>query len=433
MDRLTALAYDLESYYGIRCFVVQADLSKPGEAEKVHRATSAAGLQVDILVNNAGYSLQGESVEFSVQQTNDLIQLNALSLSSLTHLYGRDMKNRRRGRILMMSSICGATAGIPTVAVYTATKAFVNALSLGIGQEMEPYGVGVTCIMPGAVKDTEFKSRSDSDQALCWKIPFYPKTPQRIAEQGVKALLRGETESTPGWENRFFLKVLKPAVPVRSRNRMKSFYWQITVSLTLTSISIVQQRIHNIIAETFWNPVRWPFSKKLSHEAAERRNVVQPFHSEKRTGVPPPPPFQPSQRIPRLLIIRDDEEPVDSQLSEERQREEGAANDSEEEEEEGDKVAKQEKAPRPKSDDELKSEHLQRDGKSSQQEEFDPSVEEFEPSWEPTVERESDSLSKQSARKASSLPPIASFGQATPLADAEAERFSRRLQASGSS
>ena len=218
-----ALAYDLESCYGIRCCVVQADLSKPGEAEKIHRATSAAGLHVDILVNNAGYSVQGESVEFLVEQTNGLIQLNALSLSALTHLYGKDMKNQRRGRILMVSSICGATAGIPTVAVYAATKAFVNVLSLGVGQEMEPYGVGVTCVMPGAVKDTEFKSRSDSDQALCWKIPFYPKTPQRVAEQGVKALLRGETESTPGWENRFFLKVLKPAVPVRAKSSVKIY------------------------------------------------------------------------------------------------------------------------------------------------------------------------------------------------------------------
>lgn len=229
MDRLTALAYDLESCYGVRCCVVQADLSKPGEAEKLHRATSAAGLQVDVLVNNAGHSMQGESMGFSVQKTNSLIQLNAVSLSALTHLYGKDMRDRRRGRILMVSSICGATAGIPTVAVYAATKSFVNTLSLGIAQELEPYGVGVTCVMPGAVKETEFKSRSDSDQAVCWKIPFYPKTPQRVAEQGIKALLRGETESTPGWENRFFLKVLKPAIPVSAKNErylVERIIWQ---------------------------------------------------------------------------------------------------------------------------------------------------------------------------------------------------------------
>lgn len=196
-ERLTNLAYDIESCYGVRCCILAADLSKPGEAERVHNATSAAGLKVDILVNNAGYSLQGESMDFSVQKTNNLIQLNALSLSSLTHLYGKDMKERRRGRILMMSSICGATAGIPSVAVYAATKSFVNTLSLSLAQELEQYGCGVTLVMPGAVKDTEFKSRSDTHQALCWKIPFYPKTPQRVAESSIKALLRGETEVSP--------------------------------------------------------------------------------------------------------------------------------------------------------------------------------------------------------------------------------------------
>ena len=214
VDRLTALAYDLESCYGIRCCIIAADLSKPGEAEKIHRATNEAGLKVDILVNNAGYSLQGQSVEFAVEKTNNMIQLNAMSVSALTHLYGKDMKDRRRGRILMISSICGAVAGIPTVSVYAATKAFVNALSLSIAQELEPYGVGVTCAMPGAVKETAFKARSATEQALCWKIPYYAKSPQQVAESSIKALLRGETECTPGWENRFFLKVVKPAIPV---------------------------------------------------------------------------------------------------------------------------------------------------------------------------------------------------------------------------
>ena len=49
-DRLTALAYDLEACYGVKCCVLQADLTKSGVAERVYETTSKAGLVVDVLV-----------------------------------------------------------------------------------------------------------------------------------------------------------------------------------------------------------------------------------------------------------------------------------------------------------------------------------------------------------------------------------------------
>ena len=240
IDRLTSLAYDIEACYGVKCCVLQADLSKPDVAESIFNTTTKAGLAVDMLVNNAGFSLQGPSCDLPLRELHEMIQLNALSASTLIHLYGGEMKIRRRGRVLMLSSICGAVAGLPTVAVYAATKAFENSLALGLAKELEPHGVGVTCVMPGAVRDTDFKTRSKSEEALCWKIPFYTKTPQQVAEMAVRATLRGDTESTPGWQNRVFLKVMKPALP---------------------------QRIHNIIAEMAWNPLRLP-SLRRRHKPA---------------------------------------------------------------------------------------------------------------------------------------------------------------------
>jgi hypothetical protein len=285
VDRLTALAYDLQACYGISCVVLPADLSRPGQAEQLYRTTRKAGLKVDLLINNAGYSLQGQSVDMDVGQTNNLIQLNAVSLSTLMHLYGKDMKERRRGRILNVSSICGATAGIPTVGVYAATKSFVNTLSRSLALELEPHGVGVTCVLPGAVRDTEFKARSKTHEALCWKIPFYAKTPQFVAGSAVKALLRGETECTPGWENRFFLQVLKPAVP---------------------------QRIHNLIAEVCWNPIHWPFRQRQGAPVVpQQQQPLEPAPVRATAPAPSPPLLQ---RTPRLLQLGQEEEKEESDL-----------------------------------------------------------------------------------------------------------------------
>lgn len=160
-------------------------------------------------------------------QLHDMVALNVQTVWQLTYLYGRLMTQRRRGRILTVSSICGATAGIPCVALYTATKAFEKALSCSLAQELEPFGVGLTCLMPGAVVETEFRRRSLSHQALTWKLPFVLKKPEQIAEIAIRALLRGDVEVVPGLANRGFVHVGKSLLP---------------------------QRLHNIVAEIMWSP-----------------------------------------------------------------------------------------------------------------------------------------------------------------------------------
>ena len=247
-DKLTQLAYELESCYGVKTYVLRADLSEPGVAESIYETVQKAGLQVDILVNNAGISSQGNAFDMPISKMHEIIQVNTVSLSTLTHLFGKDMKERKRGRIMIMSSVCGGVGGLASVSLYAATKAFANSLSIGLAREMEPYGVGVTCVMPGAVKDTAFKSRSQSDEALCWKLPFYLKTPEEVASWSVRATLRGDTEVTIGWPNRVFLRLLKPSLP---------------------------QRLHNLAAEIAWNPIHVPFLLHSRKNAASF-NTTEP-------------------------------------------------------------------------------------------------------------------------------------------------------------
>jgi hypothetical protein len=184
----------------------------------------------------------------------------------------------------MVSSVNGAVSGIPTVSVYSATKAFEKTLATSLAREMEPFGVGVTCLLPGAVRDTEFRSRSNSDQALCWKIPFYAKTPPQVAEHGVRSLLLGQSEVTPGWMNRVFLKFLQPVIP---------------------------SRVHSIVAETIWNPLRLPFSRQRA--SGEVEMILDPLLP---SAVPPNNPHTSSTRLrykissaPRLLKLEENDDP----------------------------------------------------------------------------------------------------------------------------
>ena len=273
MGKLKMLADELVSCYGVPCCVLQADLSQPDAAAKVYRATKDAGLKVDILVNNAGICTHGEHVDTPLEDIEKMVQINAGSVATLSHLYGKDMKKQRRGRILFVSSVVGAVNAGPRVATYAATKAFEKSLSLSIGKELEQYGCGVTCLMPGAVKGTSFKSSSNTDDALCWKVPFYPAIAQDVAHRGVRAMLAGDPEVCPGLLNKVFLRVVTPMLP---------------------------QRLTTLIVETAWNPLRLPWKQPASQEESSSSD-------EKATTSKPAPsrPFasfwEPSSAQPRVL------------------------------------------------------------------------------------------------------------------------------------
>jgi len=225
LTKLTALANELEACYGVDCHVLSADLSQPGVVERIYRTTNDAHMRVDILVNNAGVCTRGEMMESEGVHIRRMIDVNVGAVTALSHLYGKDMKARRRGRILFVSSIVGAAPGGPGVAAYSASKAYEKSLALSIGKELERFGVGVTCIMPGAVKGTAFAAESDMEHSVCWKIPFYPMTAPSIASRSVRALLAGDAEIIPGWHNRSFLKIAAPMLPQRLTTMVVGFFF----------------------------------------------------------------------------------------------------------------------------------------------------------------------------------------------------------------
>jgi len=230
VTKLSAVAKDIETHYGIPCRILQADLTSPDCASRIYAATTKAGLDVDILINNAGVCTHGDLIDADIDDALRMIQLNVGSVVELSRLYGKNMKDRRRGRILFVSSMSGALPGCPSVAVYAATKAFEKSLASSLGRELERYGVGVTCLLPGAVEDTSFATTSGVEDAVCFHFPGYAKTPEFVAGEGIKGLMLGYPEVYPGWQNRLFVKMGLPMLP---------------------------SRVSNIIGEWAWNPWQW--------------------------------------------------------------------------------------------------------------------------------------------------------------------------------
>jgi NAD(P)-dependent dehydrogenase (short-subunit alcohol dehydrogenase family) len=118
---------------------------------------------VDVLVNNAGYGLTGAIEEVTEDEFKPMFETNVLGLVRVTKALLPQFRERRRGAIVMLSSI-GGLLGLPGWGYYNATKFAVEGLGEALGAEMEPLGVNVTIVEPGPFR-TEFLGSSGKKAA----------------------------------------------------------------------------------------------------------------------------------------------------------------------------------------------------------------------------------------------------------------------------
>lgn len=152
-NKLSDIASDLSSKYGVCVKTCPVDLASADGPEKLHDYCKSNNLNPDMLINNAGCGLFGESIALA-DKVVGMLHLNIDALTKLCYLFGSDMAQRGSGDILNLGSIAGNQ---PTAyfASYAASKTYVLTYSLGLRHEMKKYGVNVTCCQPGYIR-TDF-------------------------------------------------------------------------------------------------------------------------------------------------------------------------------------------------------------------------------------------------------------------------------------
>tara|TARA_B100000767_G_scaffold260690_1_gene271576 strand:+ start:502 stop:1290 length:789 start_codon:yes stop_codon:yes gene_type:complete len=198
---LDSVSRQLSADYGVRCEVIVGDLSLPKAAQKLFDNTQERDLRVDFLINNAGLLQNGFFTDIDLQRQEQMMAVNMLALTSLTHLYANDMLARGGGYILNVSSLAAATP-IPNQNVYAASKAYVLAFSQALANELKAInsGIIVTALCPGF---TATKMMDNPDQGARLSIPSMLLQPAReVAQQGIDACLAGRSMWVPGMANR---------------------------------------------------------------------------------------------------------------------------------------------------------------------------------------------------------------------------------------
>ncbi|MFM9926029.1 SDR family oxidoreductase [Variovorax sp. H27-G14] len=198
LDRLQALAATLRQAHGVKVIVEQANLSDMAAVTGLHASLRERGIAVDILINNAGHGLQGAFLDTPVQSALDMLQLDIASLTVMTRLFGEDMRQRRRGKILLVASLL-AHYGVEDMAVYGAAKAYVLRLGDALHREFKRDGVTVTSLCPG-MSDTGFAQAAK--QKITWGLKLLMMKPAPVVRAGIRALNAGRISVVPGFNNK---------------------------------------------------------------------------------------------------------------------------------------------------------------------------------------------------------------------------------------
>jgi uncharacterized protein len=220
---LNEIGATLSAEHGIKCTVISSDLSKPNAAHALFKATQKEYLQVDFLINNAGLLHNGFFTELDLGSQENMMTVNMLALTSLTHLYANDMASRNSGHILNVASLA-AWMPIPNQNIYAATKAFVLSFTQALHNELKAAGNGVTvtALCPGY---TATKMMDNPDQGAKLSIPSsMMQSAYEVAEQGVDACLAGKATMVPGLSNRITAGITHLFSKMALANTAGSFY-----------------------------------------------------------------------------------------------------------------------------------------------------------------------------------------------------------------
>jgi short-subunit dehydrogenase len=195
-ERLAALQVELRERYGMESDFLVADLSsEDGIAQVAERIRAMDDLT--ILVNNAGFGTVGRLFKADPERQAEMVRVHVQATAALSQAALPTMVEQARGAIINVSSIA-AFARMPGNVNYCATKAYINAFSESLANELRGTGVQVQALCPGYTI-TEFHDTNEYARFDRSSSPdFLWLSARDVVSQSLHALERDEVIFVPG-------------------------------------------------------------------------------------------------------------------------------------------------------------------------------------------------------------------------------------------
>ena len=167
---------------------------------------------IDVLINNAGFVYVGAVEDLSLEDWRRQFETNFFGVIRVTQAVLPRMRERRKGRILMMSSVSGFVTP-PTQGAYSASKHAVEALSNALRHELYPFGIHTILIQPGYIVTNIQNTAMNLAQTYQEKFKNGPYAKIYASYIGSASSTRAKSKTTPEDCARIMLEAIETPRP----------------------------------------------------------------------------------------------------------------------------------------------------------------------------------------------------------------------------
>jgi NAD(P)-dependent dehydrogenase (short-subunit alcohol dehydrogenase family) len=208
---------------GAKAHAIELDVrSYPSFERAVAEVVQQSG-QIDYLFNNAGIGVSGEVDSYTLDDWNDVFDVNLRGVVHGIQAVYPIMIRQHSGHIVNTASMAGLVAS-PGMGSYTATKHAVVGISKALRVEAERHGVQVSVFCPGVIRTPIMtggrygRMNISDEEVLKFGERLRPMAPEVFAERALRRVLRGEAIIVvPAWWKAFwYLERLSPALSMRA-------------------------------------------------------------------------------------------------------------------------------------------------------------------------------------------------------------------------
>lgn len=248
---------------GLDLVTLALDVTDAGSIAAAKEAIDLAtgGHGVDVLVNNAGYGHLGPLEHISDADLRAQFDTNVFGLMAVTRTFLPAMRERRRGRIINVSSM-GGRVTFPMGGAYHASKYALEALSDALRNELAVFGVKVSLVEPGPI-NTEFNDVAMGmlSRTVGPSSPYAPFTAR--ADE-----MRAQIESAAVGPAPVVAAIARAAFASRPKARYVAPF---RITLLLAFFALLPTRVTDVILRTMMGLTTRALERATSSSAPEQR------------------------------------------------------------------------------------------------------------------------------------------------------------------
>lgn len=195
---------NLQNKYGHMILCYSIDLSVEYEIDVFLNFLKERKIRIHLLINGAGIGELNYFEKTPYLKLKKMMDINITALTRFTSYFYKEMC-KRGGTIINISSTAGFQCGGPLMAVYYATKSYVNSLTYSLRREARDKKVKIILLAPGPTKTTFV----GIPKKLSFMEKLYITTPEEVANELYKGVVKNRFLIIPGKINKLLYYIDK--------------------------------------------------------------------------------------------------------------------------------------------------------------------------------------------------------------------------------